>query len=168
MAIGQKTKKHHGGRVKGEQDPERASAPAAMTYRYPLQKGLGTLDPKIDAAGNAVPLTNYGQRFAGPSSVSVTDSDSMADLDIGVDDDEALASLKTNGHGDRPSGEVAEISATSDLTRKISTEQYPASFGMTNRSDPTKAVKIAANIGAAAADGLSANELQMKQLGRKP
>jgi hypothetical protein len=167
MAIGQKIKKHHGGRVKGanEPDPTRASKPAEPTYRYPLQKGLGTLAPKLDAAGNAVPLTNYGQRYAGPSSVSVTDSDGMSDLDIGVDD-EALASLKTNGHGDQPSGEVAENSATSDLTRKIDTTQYPATFGMTNRSDPAKAIKISGNIGAPVADGLSAGELQAKQLGR--
>ena len=53
-----------------------------------------------------------------------------------------------------------------DLTRKIDTTQYPATFGMTNRSDPAKAIKISGNIGAPVADGLSAGELQAKQLGR--
>jgi hypothetical protein len=114
-------------------DPTRASKPAAPTYRYPLAKGLPALPDKLDADGNAVPLTGYARnQFSGPSSVSVTDSASMNDYDnlATPKNDAALRSLQVNGHGDQS----GENSAVADLQRKIDTTGYPAAHGMRSRS----------------------------------
>jgi hypothetical protein len=126
MALGQKIKHHKGGRVKGanQSDPTRASKPAEITYKFPVEKGLAKLDPKFDAAGNPLPITGYGRRYDGPSSVSIPDSDQMSDFNIGVED-EALDSLRRNGHGDQS----GTNNAVADLQRKIDTTQYPTTFG---------------------------------------
>jgi hypothetical protein len=120
-----------GGKVKGAgadvADPTRASKPAAPTYRYPLEKGLGVLRPKASPDNPGVPLTGYGRGGAVPSSVSVRDSVAMSDLDIAPPGgDPVLASLQSGGFGDR-SESGAPID---DLKRKINTALQPQTFGM--------------------------------------
>jgi len=108
-------------------DPTRASKPAAPTYRYPLSKGL----PSIADKGS--PLTGYGKNsYAGPSSVGVKDSADMTDEPnlATPRNDPVLDSLKSGGFGDRSESG----SPIDDLQRKVSTDQYPASYGMRNRS----------------------------------
>lgn len=112
-------------------DPTRASKPAAPTYTYPVAKGLPKLPDKMDAAGNPVPLTGYGQnQYSGPSSVSINDSATMNDFKnlATPKNDEVLASLIANGHGDQSEGD-----AVADLKRKIDVKGYPPAFGMRNR-----------------------------------
>lgn len=113
-------------------DPTRASKPAQPTYRYPLAKGLPALPDKLDADGNAVPLTGYGRnQYSGPSSVSVRDSATMNDYEnlATPKNDPVLDSLIANGHGDQS----GENSAVADLQRKIDTTEYTATYGHRHR-----------------------------------
>jgi hypothetical protein len=122
MATGQKLKKHKKlDPTKGQRnDPTHASEPSAQTYRYPIEKGLAKLNPKLDASGNPVPLTEFGRRYSGPTSVSVADSDQMSDFDIApTDKDAALESLKSG-----------ENNMVADLQlRTVSDQSYPVAGG---------------------------------------
>jgi hypothetical protein len=114
-------------------DPTRASKPAAATYKYPLTRGLPSLPDKVDADGNALPLSGFGRnQYSGPSSVSVNDSATMSDFEnlATPKSDPVLDSLISNGHGDQS----GENSAVADLQRKVSTTGYPPAHGMKNRN----------------------------------
>jgi hypothetical protein len=135
MAHGQKHKKLDPTKGQKLQDPTRASKPSTQTYRYPLEKGLAKLNPRVDVEGNEQPISEYGRRYSGPSSVSVTDSDRMSDMDFNPSDkDEALDSLRVNGHGDQS----GENNMVADLQRKIDPTGYPVAGGgsMKRQQDP--------------------------------
>ena len=154
MAIQPKKSKHDAHDMKGASavDPTRASKPAQPTYKYPLAKGLPSLPDKLDADGNPVALTGYGRnQYGGPSSVGVNDSARMNDFSnlATPKDDEVLASLIANGHGDQS----GENSAVADLQRKVNTTGYPAAHGMRSRvaDDGSPGGGIPAKLGAPSA-----------------
>jgi hypothetical protein len=131
MAIGQKKhKKHFDPTKKGANDPTQASAPSAQKYRFPIEKGLGKLNPKTDADGNPIAISEYGRRFSGPSSVSVPDSDAMADIDIASDRDATLEALKVG---------AGSNNAVADQLRSVSAQPYPVAGGgsMKRQQDPS-------------------------------
>ncbi len=138
--------KRHGGRVKGAgenlTDPTRAGRP--VTLKYPLERGLPPMKTRYGADGEPLAESWYGKNQADhPASVGVAESNKLTDFDATPDGDDVLDGLARQGFGDHS----AENSAVADLERKVSIEGYPASYGMKNRSDPTKAVKIPSSIG---------------------
>jgi hypothetical protein len=132
-------------------DPTRASKPAVETYKAPkLDRGSVVIE-RLDPAGNPMPRSRYGQNGGDtPSSVGVTqaagsDGTGLSDYDIAPGGgDPVLKKLALEGFGDRS----GEDNAVADLQRKVSTDQYPTTYGQRNRSG--EGAKVPSSTGSAA------------------
>lgn len=144
MQIG-KTKKAHGGRIKGAGAGTLGTGepPQQPVAKYPLERGLPKVS-RTDGAANS----NYGRgQFAGPSSVQVSESHNLSDFDIRPDDTEVEDKLVSQGLAESKSEVVPALSAQE---RPISNTPFPTAYGHKNPN--ANPLKVSADLDKAAGD----------------